>query len=132
MIIKLDDEVIAGSGSEGHSNLRINGRQIVHEPDFLRAASIDVFNRDNQRTTLTFQTSKLFDDQAEAEVWMLERYPTMLSLCGLLILTAKSETKEIDRWCEKAAVVSLGTSEMGVSITLFWEIHAGKILTEKP
>ena len=53
-------------------------------------------------------------------------------VCGLLILTAKSEKKEISRYCAKGAVASLDTSEIGVSIALSWQIHATKILLAKP
>lgn len=132
MIIQLAGETIAGSDREGHSNLRINGRQILQEASFLRAESVKEFNRKNHSTSLSFRTSKLFTDQADAEVWMLERFPLLLDLCGLLTLTAKSENKEIERYIETAAISDIGTSEVGVTIYLDWQIRGGKILTTKP
>ena len=132
MIIKLIDEILAGEGNEGHSNLRVNGRPLSQVAQFLRADSIKKFNRGNESTTFSFRTHKLFDDQADAEVWMLERYPTLLSLCGLLTLTAKSETKEVERYVAIASIDSITISETGVSLFLDWEISGGKILTVKP
>ncbi len=132
MILTLQNEVIVGKNDEGHSGLRINGRQILQEADFLRADSIDLFNRKNQSTTLTFKTNKKFTDQAEADTWMLDRLPVLLDLCGLLKLTCFSESRETNRYIKKAAVASITTSEIGVSVDLFWEVRGGKILTEKP
>lgn len=129
MIIALNTDILAGEGDEAHLNLRIAGRQILQEAEYLRAESIEIFNRKNQRTTLTFQTHKYFTNQAEADVWMLDRFPTLLALCGTLHLKAKTESLEAERYIASAAVASLTTGEVGVSIELFWEIHAGKILT---
>lgn len=132
MIVKLANTVIAPVGDDGHSGIRINGRALLDEPDFIRAESISVFNRKNQRTVITFRTHKGFDDQADAEVFMLDEFPALLALSGVLTLTARSDKKQVERYLAQAAVAAISSTEVGVSMYFDWEIHGGKILTEKP
>ena len=131
MLFKIDNVVLAGAGNEGTQNLRFNGRIVTQEAEFLRADQIQVFNRGNARTVIGFTRTIRKDDLADAEVFLLEHASEVL-IDGLLTITAKSETKEIERYIEAVVCRAYDAHQLGVTIFCQYEIIGGKILLEKP
>jgi len=131
MLVKLDNTTIAGDGGEGTSNFRINSRIIVQEADFLRATKGDQFNRGNHRNIVTFQTHRLFDDEADAEVFLLEHGDTLLGR-GLVTIICKSATKEVERYLKNAVVRGSVGEQIGVTLIFNYEITGGQFLKVKP
>jgi len=128
MIVKLNNEVIAGSGvTPGPGNLRINSRILVQEADFLRAIEGAQYDRGNHRNVVTFNVHYLFSDEADAEVWLLERGDTLLGR-GRVTFICKSATREIERYLNNAVVRSTVGQQIGVTIILDYEITGGQFL----
>lgn len=131
MIVKLDNTVLAGEGREGTMNLRLNGRILAQEAEGLRAEEIEVYNRKNRRTVMSFGRAYLFDDIADADVFMLEHATTVLTR-GLVIFIAKSPAKEVERYLKNAVCRAFDARQIGVTVFIDYEIVGGKILTERP
>ena len=55
-----------------YRNLRLNGTGVVQEAQLLRAAARTLFDRANQNTTLTVETSSLQASQGDAESYLLQ------------------------------------------------------------
>lgn len=131
MQLKINDVVIAGDGEIGPQGLHVNGQILPQPAEFLRAEEIKVFNRKNARTVIAFARTQRFDDLADAEVFLWEHCAEVL-IQGLLTITAKSETKEVERYIQNALCRSYNAHQLGVTIFTDYEILGGKILTERP
>jgi hypothetical protein len=53
-------------------NLRINGEHVIQEEAVYGAAAKVFFDRGNQRTVVTFETTRLFGTPLEAETFLLQ------------------------------------------------------------
>lgn len=131
MQVKLDNVLLTGDGARGVSNLRINSKILVQEVDFQRATEGAQFARGNNRNIITFTVYHIFDDESDAEVWLLERGDGLLGR-GLITITCKSGTKEVERYLDNAVVHASVAQQIGVSISVDYSITAGKFLKVKP
>jgi hypothetical protein len=131
MIIKLDNTVLAGDDRDGPIDIRGNFGIALQEAPHLRAASQDNYDRKNRKTVITFTRSHLFEDLADAQVFYLEHAEETLAR-GLVTITAKSPTKEVERYLKDAVVHACNPRLLGVTVLLDYTITGGKILKERP
>jgi len=72
MKISLGNFVLADSPANiPMSNLRINGDRVIQEEALFGAAAKSFFDRGNQRTVVTFDTTRRFNSQLDAETFLL-------------------------------------------------------------
>lgn len=71
----LSDEFAADGFQSG---LSLNGRQIVQEAEFLRAANAAFYARGNRAQQLSFTVLRRFDTAADAELFLLGHYATLV------------------------------------------------------
>lgn len=66
-------------GADGfQSGLSLNGRQVIQEAQFLRAANAAFYARGNRAQQLTFTVLRRFDRAADAELFLLGHYATLV------------------------------------------------------
>jgi hypothetical protein len=95
------------------TNLRINGSRLVQEAVFLRAVARGEYDRGNRRTEITFDVTRLFKTQLEAETFLLE-HETNVPGQGLLVFVAGQKGKSTaTRYLKNAVVEALSSGMMG-------------------
>lgn len=109
----LSDEFAADGQQSG---LSFNGRQLVQEADFLRAASAAFFARRNRSVALSFTVARRFSSIEAAEVFVLGHYgdlsdgpATLLCRCDgtdVLIQNAVLENIAIPRYVGTSVLVT--------------------------
>jgi hypothetical protein len=108
------------------SGFTLNGRQIVQEAQFLRAAYSTFFSRGNRSITLSFSVSRLFGSVENAELFMLGHYASLSDGPASLVLTCGSTNVFV------ADAVLESVSEpvyVGCSVTVQYHFRAPRILT---
>jgi hypothetical protein len=106
-------------------NLRINGSRIVQEASFLRAVARGEFDRGNRRTEVTFDTTRLFKTQLEAETFLLE-HETNIQGSGLLTFIAGQKGKQTStRYIKNAVVESVSSATSGCTTRHSYRIIGG-------
>jgi hypothetical protein len=132
MQILLDNLVLAGDGAEGARDLVVNGRVVVQEAQFLRAESVELFDRRNRSTLISFHAATLFDTMEDAEVYLLER-AEKVQIQGLVTLIARTPSgAETRRYLSDAIVEISEGRQIGVTIEFSYTIRGGIILSAKP
>src|ERR1044071_1845244 len=100
------DAVWIGDDEQPGRATSLNGRQIVQEADFMRAASAMFFARHNRSINLAVTVTRKFDTVAECELFKLGHYdqlvdgPALLTCrCGAFgeTTTDRSEEHTTDR-----------------------------------
>lgn len=130
MIIKIGNKVLAGNGSEGAADLRVNGNRIVEEQEFCRAEEPDFVDRGNRRTVVEFNVTRLFETT---------------QLCETFILDHDDDTPVVDdvtlgvedggggmaaaKYLRKASCQTLDFKQSGQSCVIRYRIVGGKFYT---
>jgi hypothetical protein len=71
MNVTFETAVLAPGGAQGASNVRLNGRQIVDDGQFFRAAMLTYFPRGNVDVSFSFTTHWIFASLALAETFVM-------------------------------------------------------------
>lgn len=64
---------------EWPDELRINGRPLVQEAQFLRAEKVKMFARGNRKTIVSFTVKRLHNNVQAAQVFMIQHYNSLPS-----------------------------------------------------
>ena len=99
---------------EWPDELRINGRPLVQEAQFLRAQKIKMFARGNRKTTVSFTVKRLHDSIQAAQVFMIQHY-NLLPSEGTLRLKMISDS---------GGAQNLTMEDSVLGAVLYW--HVGK------
>lgn len=68
---------LAGHGPTAPANLRINGQTVAEAAEYLRAATVEVFDRGHRRTTITFSVTRIHASLETAELYLLKHETTL-------------------------------------------------------
>lgn len=109
------------------SGLRVEGSIALQEDSFIRAAAVEVTDRKNLKTTISFGTVRKFKTVAEAEAFALD-YDRSFGRTGKLIMESLKPGGGVSRRYLKGAVVSPpGREVTGVSVKLDYTVTGGSI-----
>lgn len=111
----------------GPHNLSVNDAVVSDPAEFLRATAAKVFLRNNRRTVITFQVTRLFSTIREAQSWILQH----LSACvrdDTLYLDAESSTGSALRLTLSDSVLDQISQTMrGTTLFITYRITGGAI-----
>lgn len=130
MIIKIGNLTLAGEGEEGSRGLRIDGRQLVQQGQFLRATNGRPFARGNRVRTVSFSVHREFDNYRDAETFLLEHAASALTN-GTLVMIARADTgAQTRRYLSNAVVEVANGDQIGVSIDFDYVIRGSQMTAE--
>lgn len=122
----LSDEFAADGYQSG---LSLNGRQIVQEAQFLRAAQSQFFARGNRSVSLSFSVTRVFSSVSAAEQFFLGHYATIVD--GPATLTCRCKNTDgttTDVLIQNAVLESLSEPRyIGVSVNISYTFRAPAI-----
>jgi hypothetical protein len=114
------------------TNLRIAGSGNVQPAQFFRAVAMQFYDRGNQKTEITFDTSQLWPNQLAAELYLLElrqKFP----VTGLVTFIAgRKGTQTASRYLLNATVQNVQSSMMGACTTKHSFKISGGIMQTTP
>ena len=115
-----------------HSGITLNGRQLVDDAEFFRAATARVFARGNFGTTLQFSVTHSFSSQREAEVFFLTQ-PGSVPTSGLVTAICGVSGDTQTCYLEDAVVESVALPPYkGVSVEVQYTIRGGLWTSDVP
>ena len=110
----------------GQYGFTFNGRQIVQEVQFLRAAHSTFFARGNRSVSLSFSVTRIFDSVENAELFMLGHYESLSDGPASLVLTCE----DTEVFIADAVLESVSEPNyIGASVTVQYSFRAPRILT---
>jgi len=114
------------------SNLRIACAGNVQAAQFFRAAAAQFYDRGNQKTEITFDTTQLWPNQLAAESYLL-MLRTMFPTTGLVTFIAGVKgTQTASRYLRNAVVQNLQSSMLGACTTRHSFKISGGIMQTSP
>lgn len=130
MQISLGNFVLANSPDPiPMTNLRINGDRVIQEEALFGAAAKAFFDRGNQRTIVTFETTRLFDSQLDAETFLL-LHDTQFPGQGLVtFFSGNVGQKNFSAYLVNAVVNSVASAISGCTTRHSYRITGGVIST---
>lgn len=112
-------------------NFRINGSRNVQEAQFFRASAREFYDRGNRKTEVSFETSRVFTSQLEAESFIL-MHETQFPGQGLVTFTAGAAGRATaSRYLQNAVVEAVASSLNGCATRHSYRITGG-IMTTTP
>ena len=130
MQISLGNFVLANSPDPiPMTNLRINGDRIIQEEALFGAEAKMFFDRENQRTIVTFDTTRLFDSQLDAETFLL-MHETQFPGQGLVtFFSGNLGQKNYSAYLVNAVVNSVASAISGCTTRHSYRITGGVMST---
>jgi hypothetical protein len=114
------------------TNLRITGSGNVQPVQFFRATAMQFYDRGNQKTEISFDTTQLWPNQLAAESYIL-MLRTMFPTTGLVTFVAGVKgTQTASRYLLNAVVQNLQSSMMGACTTKHSFRISGGIMQTTP
>jgi hypothetical protein len=99
------------------TNLRIAGSGNIQPAQFFRASAVQFYDRGNQKTEITFDTTQLWPTQLAAETYIL-MLRTMFPTTGLVTFVAGVKGRQTaSRYLLNAVVQNLQSSMLGACTT---------------
>jgi hypothetical protein len=74
-------------GGVGTSRLRFRVARKLQTAEIFRAPTVNIFQRGNTKTTLTFEVVRTFPDQKSADLYALQ-HETLVPITGLITFTS--------------------------------------------
>lgn len=109
------------------SEVRIAGRQIVEEAQFLRAASAAFYARGNRSVSVTFTVARVFDSMLEAESFCLSHHDALPNQADLLVRIGLDSESTQDATLGDAVLEEVSFRQIGVSILVSYAFRASEI-----
>jgi primosomal replication protein N len=110
-------------------NFRINGSRNVQEAQFFRASAREFYDRGNRKTEVTFETSRVFGSQLDAESFIL-MHETQFPGQGLVtFLAGASGRATASRYLQNAVVEAVASSLSGCTTRHSYRISGGIMQT---
>lgn len=107
------------------TNLRINGDRVIQEEALFGAAAKAFFDRGNRRTVVTFDTTRRFDTQLDAETFLL-MHETQFPGQGLVTFQSGSTGQKFYRaYLVNAVVNRVGSGISGCTTRHSYRITGG-------
>ena len=111
------------------TNLRINGDRVIQEEALFGADATAFFDRGNQRTMVTFDTTRLFDSQLDAETFLL-MHETQFPGQGLVtFFSGNVGQKNYRAYLVNAVVNSVASAISGCTTRHSYRITGGVMST---
>ncbi len=125
--------------SLAESNIRFNGQSVLQPVQFLRAEYATVFDRGNQRNTISFDVRRdvdfngeLFPDVESALLFAFD-LPARLRGVGVLKVELQGYASSYVRWMANAAVESVAlTDPIGLNLGYAVVVSGGEITESEP
>jgi len=128
------ETILAEGGTEravdknvGPNNLRITGEVSAQVAQRLRATSAKVFNRDNQRVTVTFDIWREFSTPLNAEYWLLSHIKNAQREDTLYLHAQGAAGNKIRVTLSDCVLTVVALSHQGVSVFVSYQIVGGAI-----
>ena len=110
-------------------NFRMNGSRNIQEAQFFRATTRQFYDRGNRKTEITFDTSRVFNSQVDAESFIL-MHETQFPGQGLVTFLAGVSGKQTaSRYLKNAVGESVASSLSGCTTRHSYRITGGIMST---
>jgi len=117
---------------EWPDNLRINGRLLAQESQFLRAVQVRMRARGNRKTVITFDIKRLHESIQEAQTFMLLHFVDVPN-SGLITLSCVSDGGgEKDIYLANGVAEVVDYSHKGQTSFYTYQITGGQPTETKP
>jgi hypothetical protein len=124
-----------GKGTEtlpsGSNSFHISDQVMVDVARFLRADYITMFDRGNIQNTVTFNATRVFDDQTLADAFMLDLRGNVPNIGRVDFITTLPTGKVIDRYFARAAIPSVDRYNIGVTVFMSFTIIGGELKSQQ-
>ena len=111
------------------TNLKINGDRIIQEEALVGAVARVFFDRGNRKTTVTFDTTRLFNSQLDAETFLL-MHETQFPGQGLVtFFSGAIGQKNYTAYLANAVVNSVASALSGCTTRHSYRISGGVMTT---
>lgn len=120
---------LAGHGHTSPADLRINGELVAETAEYLRATVVDVFNRGNRRTSVTFSVTREHASVEAAQLYLL-RHEVNVPRSGLV--TFEAEQARGSLWMYDAVLNTVSSSHVGATTLHSYSILGGEISNINP
>ena len=132
MRIAIANFQLAGDADEGPIGLTHDGRLVVDEQEFLRATAVELFNRANRATVISFSRVWSFTDLGAAELFLLD-HPASIPQQETCKFTTMSNAGALSyRYIARAMVGAYRGAVMGTAITFNYTIRGGALQANEP
>jgi hypothetical protein len=108
----------------------INGVFVTDEAEFLRGTQIEVFDRGNDRTLITFSTTRSHESVAASEKFVLEHRELVPRRC-LISLISDYDEERVERFIKDACIPEVSSRARGATSFHSYRIIGGRITTKK-
>jgi len=116
MTFKWDDIYLSDSTTRAF-DVTVNGRQLIQEAQFLRAAAAAFYGRANKRIQLAFSITRNFATIKLAEQWILGHHGDLANRSTLTITTGLDSESSEDIICQNAVLESVDFPRIrGISV----------------
>lgn len=126
MQIKADNVFLAETGRRQPRDLRINGGPVLVPEEFLGALEIEVRDRGNIQTHVSFSVSREHKSEPEAADFMVDHYGAAVGLRVVELIGTRS------RRFLRAGVTIADSHQDGRTTWHSYDLTAGMILTKRP
>lgn len=120
---------LADHGYTSPDNLRINGETMADTAEYLRAAAVEVFDRGNRRTSISFSVTRTHASLEAAELFIL-KHETTLPRRGLIEFEAHQGRGRA--WLYDAVLTQASCSHKGVTSVHDYAILGGAVSSVNP
>lgn len=132
MQIKIGTYTLARDGREGVSAFRINGRRLLQINELIDADEIEVTDRGNRRTVITFVVSRLHASPGDAEAYILEHADKPPAYGLVEFRATRADNRVSVLWMNAAAIEQLESWYVGCSTYHTYSIIGGKLTRTRP
>jgi hypothetical protein len=120
---------LAGHGVTSPIGLRINGAIVADVAEYLRASSVEVFDRGNLRTVISFSVTREHASVEAAQSYLVQHAVTV-PRSGLVEI--EYEQGRGRAWLYGAVMPQANSSHSGCSTTVEYEIIGGAMSAVSP
>jgi hypothetical protein len=113
------------------SNITINGARLFQTVGSLRAEFVQHFDRFNQETVISFDTTREHATAEDAMAFAL-LHEDLVPRQGLAEFTMQYGSKTIRRWLADAAVTAVASRAAGIVTFHSYELRGGEMLLQTP
>lgn len=112
------------------TNFRVQGAREIQEAKFFRAIARSFYDRGNRKTEISFDTTRLFGSQVDAEKFLLE-HETQFPGQALVAFTAglSGSSATVTRYLKNAVVESVNSGISGCTTKHSYRISGGVMQT---
>ena len=108
---------------------RVNNSDNIQEAQFFRAAAASYYDRGNQRTEITFETSRLFADQVSAESFILTHRNSFPNQGLVSFVAGASGGQQATRYLKNGTVQTVSSQLQGCTTHHSYRITGGIMQT---